>query len=112
MKVLARKVRQRIDRGIAQRVARRFVAGYSGPITTIEIDLPAKGDGAQSLVDFLKYVRFLGGAGASRGLEVGGVSVSFWDGDGADQIVALRQDGEPVEKTGEREQELLRKDHG
>lgn len=112
MKVLARKVQRRINRGIAERVARRFVSGYSGPTTTIEVDLPAKCDGVDSLIALLKYLRLLGSAGSSREVDVGGVTITGWDGDGADKIIEIRRDGVAVEKTGEREQELLKKDHG
>lgn len=83
-------------------------AGYSGPITTIEVDLPSDCDGIDSIIAYLTFVRYLGGVGASRGLHVEDHgSVAFWDGDGSDQIIAIRRDGEKVGKPGLREKELL-----
>ena len=85
-------------------------AGYSGPVTTIEVDLPSDCDGVDAIIAYLKFLQYLGGVGASRGLEVQDHgTITGWDGDGADQIIAIRRDGQEVEKPGEHERELLRR---
>lgn len=98
--------------GVAERVARRFTSGYSGPTTTIEIDLPTKCEGVNSLVALLKYLQTLGSMGGSREVEVGGVHITGWDGDGSDKIIEIRRDGEALDKPGKQESELFKKDHG
>ncbi len=97
MKHLAKRVRARRDRDLAKRVVQRFKTAYSGPITTIEVDLPADCEGVQSLLRLLAHLQSLGAMGSSRDIDIQDAgTITGWDGDGADAIFAIRQDGKKV----------------
>lgn len=73
-------------------------AAKDRPTTTIEVDLPADCEGVHSLLRLLAHLRHLGGAGASRGIDIqdAKTTITGWDGDGSDAIFAIRQDGEEI----------------
>ena len=98
MKHLIKGVKARQDRALAKRVAQRFKTAYSGPTTTIEVDLPANCDGVQALLRLLAHLRHLGVAGSSRGIDIQDAgTITGWDGDGSDRILAVRRDGKKLD---------------
>lgn len=70
------------------------------PTTKIEVEVVGK-DGAESLQRLLKFIRFMGSIGTSRGIYVDNVkqAITGWDGDGADKITSIRVDGVEDETT-------------
>lgn len=79
----------------------------SKPTTKIEIEVVGK-DGADSLQRLLKFIRFMGSIGTSRGIYVDDVKppIAGWDGDGADAIAKLRVDGKEIEMSEEDRKEF------
>ena len=68
----------------------------------IEIEL-SDGDSVRSLLKLLKFLRYMGHVGTSRGIRLSDneTQITGWDGDGASQIKALRLNGKDVETTQE-----------
>lgn len=60
-------------------------------------------DGKDSILRLLKFIRFMGSIGTSRGIRLddNDTTITGWDGDGADKIGDILLDGKKVEMTDE-----------
>jgi len=70
----------------------RRSAAYSGPVTTIEVDLPADNQqGIDSLTELLEQLKRMGDIGSSRSITIEDWDYrGDWDGDGPDRILDIR----------------------
>ena len=90
----------------ARKIAQRWLS--SGGPRVLEhphvIQVICDQNGAQGILDVLKYFRWCGSIGHSCSLKDDNLIVGGFDGDGTDWIDSLTYDGKPVEKyTGRHE---------